>query len=191
MKTDARYTKADAAIRATFLEILAHKDFHKISVQEIIKQADINRSTFYAHFLDKDDLMETIQMDLLEETMGALPSLNIENFDVAEIFQHRADFLVQKLYEQKELAALLLSKHAEHSFENRMVEQAKKAFFNTTDGHDLAIPPRYALNILTGTATNLIITWIRSGFQESTEEFSAILVKVVPPLLTKVIHAQD
>ncbi|CAK1240313.1 TetR/AcrR family transcriptional regulator [Fructobacillus tropaeoli] len=191
MKTDARYTKADAAIRATFLEILAHKDFHKISVQEIIKQADINRSTFYAHFLDKDDLMETIQMDLLEETMGALPSLNIENFDVAEIFQHRADFLVQKLYEQKELAALLLSKHAEHSFENRMVEQAKKAFFNTTDGHDLAIPPRYALNILTGTATNLIITWIRSGFQESTEEFSAILVKVVPPLLTKVIHAQN
>lgn len=191
MKTAARYTKADAAIRATFLEILAHKDFHKISVQEIIKQADINRSTFYAHFLDKDDLMETIQMDLLEETMGALPSLNIENFDVAEIFQHRADFLVQKLYEQKELAALLLSKHAEHSFENRMVEQAKKAFFNTTDGHDLAIPPRYALNILTGTATNLIITWIRSGFQESTEEFSAILVKVVPPLLTKVIHAQN
>ncbi|CAK1229521.1 AcrR family [Fructobacillus cardui] len=191
MKTDARYTKADAAIRATFLEILAHKDFHKISVQEIIKQADINRSTFYAHFLDKDDLMETIQLDLLEETMGALPSLNIENFDVAEIFQHRADFLVQKLYEQKELAALLLSKHAEHSFENRMVEQAKKAFFNTTDGHDLAIPPRYALNILTGTATNLIITWIRSGFQESTEEFSAILVKVVPPLLTKVIHAQN
>ncbi|CAK1240448.1 TetR/AcrR family transcriptional regulator [Fructobacillus cardui] len=191
MKTDARYTKADAAIRATFLEILAHKDFHKISVQEIIKQADINRSTFYAHFLDKDDLMETIQLDLLEETMGALPSLNIENFDVAEIFQHRADFLVQKLYEQKELAALLLSKHAEHSFENRMVEQAKKAFFNTTDGHDLAIPPRYALNILTGTATNLIITWIRSGFQESTEEFSAILVRVVPPLLTKVIHAQN
>ncbi|KMK52733.1 HTH-type transcriptional regulator EthR [Fructobacillus sp. EFB-N1] len=191
MKTDARYTKADAAIRATFLEILAHKDFHKISVQEIIKQADINRSTFYAHFLDKDDLMETIQLDLLEETMGALPSLNIENFDVAEIFQHRADFLVQKLYEQKALAALLLSKHAEHSFENRMVEQAKKAFFNTTDGHDLAIPPRYALNILTGTATNLIITWIRSGFQESTEEFSAILVRVVPPLLTKVIHAQN
>lgn len=191
MKTDARYTKADAAIRATFLEILAHKDFHKISVQEIIKQADINRSTFYAHFLDKDDLMETIQLDLLEETMGALPSLNIENFDVAEIFQHRADFLVQKLYEQKELAALLLSKHAEHSFENRMVEQAKKAFFNTTDGHDLAIPPRYALNILTGTATNLIINWIRSGFQESTEEFSAILVRVVPPLLTKVIHAQN
>ncbi|MCK8627730.1 TetR/AcrR family transcriptional regulator [Fructobacillus cardui] len=191
MKTDARYTKADAAIRATFLEILAHKDFHKISVQEIIKQADINRSTFYAHFLDKDDLMETIQLDLLEETMGALPSLNIENFDIAEIFQHRADFLVQKLYEQKELAALLLSKHAEHSFENRMVEQAKKAFFNTTDGHDLAIPPRYALNILTGTATNLIITWIRSGFQESTEEFSAILVRVVPPLLTKVIHARN
>ncbi|CAK1223320.1 TetR/AcrR family transcriptional regulator [Fructobacillus evanidus] len=191
MKTDARYTKADAAIRATFLEILAHKDFHKISVQEIIKQANINRSTFYAHFLDKDDLMETIQMDLLEETMGALPSLNIENFDVSEIFQHRAEFLVQKLYEQKDLAALLLSKHAEHSFENRMVEQAKKAFFSTTEGHDLAIPPRYALNILTGTTTNMIITWIRSDFQDSTDEFAAILVKVIPPLLTKVIHVQD
>ncbi|USS92519.1 TetR/AcrR family transcriptional regulator [Fructobacillus americanaquae] len=191
MKTDARYTKADVAIRNTFLEILAHKDFHKISVQEIIQQAGINRSTFYAHFLDKDDLMETIQMDLLEETMGALPALNLENFDVAEIFEHRADFLVQRIYEQKDLAALLLSKHAEHSFENRMVEQAKKTFFSTTEGHVLAIPSRYALNILTGTATNMIITWIRSDFQESTEEFSAILVKVVPPLLTKVIHAQD
>ncbi|GAP02941.1 TetR family transcriptional regulator [Fructobacillus pseudoficulneus] len=190
MKTDARYTKADDAIRQTFLELLKKKDFHKISVQEIILNAEINRSTFYAHFLDKDDLMETIQVDLLNDTIGALPDMAIDSFDKSDIFKHRAAYLVQKLYQNRELASLMLSKHAEHSFENRMVERAKKEFFNTTDGVKLAIPSKYALNILTGTVTNMIITWIRSDYEESTEEFTRIIIRVVPPMLTKVIHAQ-
>ncbi|GAO99801.1 TetR/AcrR family transcriptional regulator [Fructobacillus ficulneus] len=191
MKTDARYTKSDAAIRQTFLEILAHKDFHKISVQEIIQTADINRSTFYAHFLDKDDLMETIQRDLLDDTIGTLPDAAIDALTESAIFEHRVSYLIERLYKNRELTSLLLSPHAEHSFENRLVERAKEEFFNTTEGRPLAIPAKYALTILTGTVTNMIITWIRSDYEESTAEFTHILIQVVPPLLNKVLRAAN
>ena len=39
-------------IRQAFMELLREKDFEKITVTDIVNRADINRSTFYAHYPD-------------------------------------------------------------------------------------------------------------------------------------------
>jgi AcrR family transcriptional regulator len=53
------------------LTLLEQKDVALISVQEIAEQAEVNRSTFYLHFQDKDDLVkQTLDMlfdDLVKE----------------------------------------------------------------------------------------------------------------------------
>ena len=50
-----KYTKK--IIKETFINLLEKKDLNKITVSEICKIADINRSTFYRYYLDVYDLL--------------------------------------------------------------------------------------------------------------------------------------
>ena len=61
---DRRQRKTRTAIFHSFTQLLSKKDFHKITVEEIIMGADVGRSTFYAHFETKDDLLKELCRDL-------------------------------------------------------------------------------------------------------------------------------
>ena len=65
-KTDIRIIKTRRAIQAAFLRLMKEKGFAAVTVKDIIRDAEINRSTFYAHYEDKYDLLESIENDLPE-----------------------------------------------------------------------------------------------------------------------------
>lgn len=65
--TDRRIRKTQAAIERALRELLATRDFHDISVQDIANRADIVKSTFYNHYVDKYDLVEKIVRQKLND----------------------------------------------------------------------------------------------------------------------------
>lgn len=52
-------------IRQAFMELLKEKPFEKITVTDIVNQAEINRSTFYAHYPDVMGLLDEIQEEII------------------------------------------------------------------------------------------------------------------------------
>ncbi|MCR4675397.1 MAG: TetR/AcrR family transcriptional regulator, partial [Lachnospiraceae bacterium] len=67
-KEDGRVIYTKMRIQTAFYELLNEYDYEKITVTLLCKEADINRATFYKHYLDIDDLVDKLQ----EKTIAAL-----------------------------------------------------------------------------------------------------------------------
>ena len=67
-------------IRAALLELLQDKKFEKITVTDIVKRADINRSTFYAHYPDVMGLLEELMEDTVNRSIDLVSGIDMQQF---------------------------------------------------------------------------------------------------------------
>src|SRR5579885_1231524 len=65
-KPDRRVRRTHELLEAALLSLIKEKEFDAISVQEIIDRANVGRATFYAHYDNKEDLLESGFDGLLE-----------------------------------------------------------------------------------------------------------------------------
>jgi AcrR family transcriptional regulator len=63
VRTDPRVIRTRKLLREALASLLADKNFESISVQDIAAEATVNRATFYAHFTDKFDLLDSMIRD--------------------------------------------------------------------------------------------------------------------------------
>ena len=56
-KTDLRIVKTKKILFETLIKLMKQKNFEKIKISDICEESLINRSTFYAHYEDKYDLL--------------------------------------------------------------------------------------------------------------------------------------
>jgi AcrR family transcriptional regulator len=54
---DRRVRRTRALLQAALVDLIIERGYQRISVQDILDGADVGRSTFYAHFRDKDALL--------------------------------------------------------------------------------------------------------------------------------------
>lgn len=66
-KVDRRVRRTRELLRSALISMILEKGYDRVTVQDIIDRADVGRSTFYAHFRDKEDLLTFG----LEELRGA------------------------------------------------------------------------------------------------------------------------
>ena len=63
---DRRVQKTRKLLQDALIELVAEKSYESVSIREILERANVGRSTFYAHFQDKDQLLHSI-LDRLNE----------------------------------------------------------------------------------------------------------------------------
>ncbi len=96
-------------IRQAFLELLKEKTFEKITVTDIVNRADINRSTFYAHYPDVMGLLDEIQEEFINFSEQYLRKVNFS--DLLENPEHYLQLIIKMAGENEELYRLLSNSH--------------------------------------------------------------------------------
>ncbi|ERK30692.1 TetR/AcrR family transcriptional regulator [Clostridium intestinale] len=79
-ESDPRVKRTRELITNAFISVISKKGFDSITVKDITSAATINRATFYAHFTDKYDLLDTLVVEkfkeILSQKVQGEPSLN-------------------------------------------------------------------------------------------------------------------
>ena len=164
--------------------------FQKINVQVLTTRAGINRTTFYLHYKDKYDLLDSVEDHLLSGIRAIVGAAFSKPFKIIAANKTFADAAVRVLCYIKEHAQefrVLLEPReytrflAKYSKIFEEILQKQTAFFRPK----LKIP--YLVAILSGAHTNIIREWINGGLKESPEELAAIISRVAKGVMKEVL----
>ena len=68
----ARTAQTRARIKRALIELMGEKGFDALTVSDVTRRARINRGTFYLHFVDKYDMLEKREDELISRLKPAL-----------------------------------------------------------------------------------------------------------------------
>lgn len=77
-------------IREAYTQLLKEKDLSRITVTDIVKRANLNRATFYAHYPDVRGVTEEIENEIIAKMLAVL-----EEFRYTSFFRNPAPLLLK------------------------------------------------------------------------------------------------
>jgi AcrR family transcriptional regulator len=73
---DRRVRRTQAALARALIELVGDQELSRITVADVAERADVNRSTFYAHYRDVHELAEAACTELIDELIESLSALD-------------------------------------------------------------------------------------------------------------------
>ncbi len=185
---DRRQKKTRDAIFAAFTTLLSRKSYNKITIQEIIGEANVGRTTFYAHFETRDDLLKAMCEELFGHVViSAVDATHTHGLysdhDAPEsIFCH----LLQHLQENDRNILTLLSCESSElflrNFKDSLKELIRRQYLQNHTRHN-DLPEDFLVNHISGSFVEMVLWWIRCKMQPPPEQLDAWFRSVTEPIL--------
>jgi AcrR family transcriptional regulator len=167
-----KLTRGQTRIHQTFLKLMAQKGFHKTHVGEILRKADVSRSSFYAHYEDKDHLRTTSENRFLDQMAEAFLKVRQSSSGVplTNSVLNAADYYAlyyECLEENEDLVRLLMSEKNDNHFLPRFIRfvQEQQEITRELWGARKTIPEKfldYYTASLSWAYVGTFITWINT-----------------------------
>lgn len=112
---DRRVRRTRRLLKESLLELMKQKRFSEISARDVTDSADMNRSTFYLHYTDTAQLLQSLEKDLLEEAQELVDTHiqeSVTDRTVRHLFEPILDFVV----ERREICTILLENNEVSQF---------------------------------------------------------------------------
>ena len=186
---DRRQKKTRQAIFDALAELLMSKTYEKITIQDIIEKADVGRSTFYAHFETKDELLHSICSELLSHIVHAAHdgshTHGLKECDEKplSVFCHRLKHLQENDHNIMRLLACESNKIFIGYF-SRLVEEVVRTQLPLKESAArLGVPEEFLLQHITQSYISMVEWWLKSNPELTPQELDEYFRAVIQPLL--------
>lgn len=167
-------------IRQAYMELLQEKPYEKITATDIIQRANINRSTFYAHYPDARGIMDEIinEVSLMFQNMLTNIDFSIFIEDPMPILNEVIDFLQrnQSLYRMLARSSMVLEQ----------LEKLKKVLIRQVmETPNLPVEDRNSLGtvirvrMLLGGLIDTYRQWLEGDFECTLDEAAAEVAAII------------
>ncbi len=181
-KQDRRSKRTRNLLHNAMIELIIEKPYASITIQDIIDRAGVGRSTFYAHFQDKDDLA-TSNMEYIIDNLAQ----HLEQDEVPDI-QHIIPSLTlfQHVEEHKEIFEALVRGQGFNLFLEKGQDHWRRKFeeqleFFLPEGREPKVPLAVVANYMAGNLMFFLKWWADSKSSVSPEQMHEIIQQLVMP----------
>jgi AcrR family transcriptional regulator len=195
IKTDRRIQRTRALLQDALLALIEEKGYAAITVQDILDRANLGRSTFYAHYRDKDELLvsgfehlknlfETSDLQALSPAREAFP--NNPSLSLA-FFRHAGK--QQRLYKAMvgKRGGEVVQKYLYQYIFDLMKNHLKQRFPTTAD---LALPREVITHYFVSSFLALLTWWLDHDMPYTADEMDGMFNTLTMPGLKNALRSR-
>lgn len=120
-KEDLRVIKTKTNLYRGLIELMKDKSFEDIKVSDICAKSIINRSTFYDHFNDKYELLQSLIDDLREELQNKLKVIK-ETHSIKEYYVESIKLLLNHVSENLNIYSSVIKNNSNSIAHDMMID---------------------------------------------------------------------
>lgn len=186
---DKRIAKSREALRCAFISLMEEHGLDAITIHDLCTTAGINRTTFYNHFKDKDQLLSYFEQDVLKRLETFQP--RIASLSVAELFAcsltkrppHALIDLFALLGSEGDLLHALLGDGGDPAFSRALNEvvcvNIVRSVLHKKYREHPSVFVEYYISFYATAYLGVITRWILTGRHESAEEMARICMRLL------------
>ena len=174
-KADRRVKYTKALLKESLVRLMQTKPISKISVKMLCEDADINRSTFYAHFSNQQDLLRWVEQGVISDVNQYLSDhpMSGQSEETILIMKQILDYTAKNA----DLFQVLLSDHGDTEFQRDLMSIAQKQLISNLR-NDRSLDERtsaYLQAFCIAGALTILQKWLRDGMVESSQEMAELI----------------
>lgn len=183
-KEDLRTKRTRENIIRAFVSITNEKGLEKVTVQQIADRAMINRSTFYNHFPDKNDLYDHIFNSAMS-TFSLLRDIRLFRGNIIheEEIINALTLALENAREQREIFLLIFSTTTSTKLLDRLramlEDNISGVFFKLGIHRHSSIPSNLVLTILVSSFVGMMKWWLEDNQPVSARSLAENYVKIM------------
>jgi AcrR family transcriptional regulator len=181
-KEDRRVQRTRQLLENALIDLTVEKGYAKVTVQDIVDRANVGRTTFYAHFQDKEELLtrsiegffDWLHQELEQPTRGEsslLPALTI--------FRHVAGYA----HVFKAFGATQMLRDQFHQQLVTLMEQRLEVL--ETAGQPVDVPHQVLANYCAGGLLALLVWWLEGKTPYSAEDMAGMFQRMVSATISR------
>lgn len=179
LKEDRRIRITKLAIKESLVELMQKDPISKISVKMICDAADINRSTFYAHYQDQFDLLTKIEKEIITDIKDHVFSINFVEHSVNSVtlFTQMLDYVKVNA----PLFKVLLSGNGDASFQNELMYMGQEKLIAELSEENQLNPRliKYLELYAISGVTSIVYQWVSDGCVDDTTQLSEMIYSLL------------
>ena len=185
-KTDLRVIKTNKILFEALTTLMKEKTFEKIKISDICEVALINRSTFYAHYEDKYELLLALIEDLKDNLLIELNKNEAESLS-KEYFMELLEILIDHIDSKREIYSAILSHNKNGIFVDFLIDVANRDLAKRLKDSQEVIKSNIPADIISkfylGGIINIGVDWIINKDKYNKEQILLYLDKLIPDKL--------
>lgn len=175
LKEDRRVKFSKLFLKNSLIDLLESKSISKITIKEICEHADINRATFYAHYSDQYDLLNSIEEEYME---NILKDVDLHMQDKSEAnTMHLVEGILGYIHNNEKMSRILLSDRGDLDFQKKIMtivhdHMVKNAVDIEPNSKEYA---QFVSSYVISGCVGVLQTWFQNGLARSPHEIAGIL----------------